>query len=105
MNGTTKQALIRTGHSETSVTGYMDRCSDVDPFEQKPCRIAFVQGQSDAAVRSRIIGNRGEAVDEDVLVDLHAPWHGGVVEKTGIVHPRLVGARSKITGRSIATAT
>jgi hypothetical protein len=64
-----------------SVPHDMHRGAVVDPLVDEFGGIAAVEGDADAAVGCGVIGDGGEAVDENVAVDLDAPWHGGVVEE------------------------
>ena len=59
----------------------MHRAAIVDPLVDEPGGIATVQRDTDATVGGGVAGDGGEAVDEDVAVDLHAPWHGRIVEE------------------------
>ena len=51
----------------------------MDPFVEEAGWVGAGEGDADAAVGGWVVGDGGEAVDEDVAVDLDAPWHGGVV--------------------------
>lgn len=68
-------------HKLPSIVHHMHGAAIVDPLVDEPGGIAAVQGDADAAMGGGIIGDGGEAVDEDVAVDLHAPWHGRIVEE------------------------
>ena len=65
-----------------------------DPLVEPFRRIAPAQGYPNAAVRSRVAGDFGEAVDEEVSSHFHAEWQGSVVEKFRAVHALLVAGHN-----------
>ncbi len=76
----------------------------VDPFVEAAGWVGAGEGDADASVGGWVGWDGGEAVDEDVAVDLDAPWHGCVLVAGGAVHACLVGTGFEVACGGAAVA-
>lgn len=74
-----------------------DGSAPIDPLVKTPGRFVSDEGDPDAAVRGGVVRDAGEAVYENVSVDLNTPRHEGIVIAGGVVYARLKWACLKIT--------
>jgi len=79
---------------------YRYRSADIDPVVKPLGWIATRERHSNATVGGGPVGNRGEAVNEHIPIDLHAKGHRRPVVESGKVHAlfRGPGAEGPVRG-------